>query len=249
MKLESLAIILVVAAAAGIFVFFRLKLAKEKVFGLRKIEAVEQIEHSIGMALEEASQVHISLGTGSLTDPTGLSNIAVANAAREMSRVSAMTDKPPVFTSGDALTTLIVQSEVEVGYFQSQFPDQFDAASVQQSGTTPLAYAAAAMQTATGEPINANILLGTYGPEAGLISFQSAAQEADTITGGNNLEAQAAFYATSDADLIGEEIYALPAYLSRRPQQLAGIKTQDILRWGVLIVLVGGSLLKVLSVL
>lgn len=249
MKLESLAILLVVAAAAAAYLFFRIRLGRQKDYGLRRIEAVDDLEESLGLALEEASQVHVSLGSNGIFEPNGLASLAAAGAVREISRHSAMMDNPPVVTTGDPLTALVAQSEMEDGYFQSQFPDQFDATAVQQAGTTPLAYTAAAMQTAAAEPVSANVLLGNYSAEAGLIAFHSAAQEAETIAAGNNLEAQAVFYASTDADIIGEELYALPGYLSHRPQQVAGVKAQDVLRWFALIMLIGGALLKFLKVL
>ena len=50
--------------------------------------------------------------------------------------------------------------------------------------------------------------------------------------------AQSIFMATSRDVLIGEELYAVPAYLAYRPAHIASLRVQDILR-----ILTGGALL------
>jgi hypothetical protein len=63
------------------------------------------------------------------------------------------------------------------------------------------------------------------------------------------LSGQAALYAAAEEPLLGEEVFALPAYLKAGPVHHASLAVQDLLRWGIILVLLGGSVLKFLGIL
>jgi len=73
--------------------------------------------------------------------------------------------------------------------------------------------------------------------------------EAYTFAASDSLPAQAALFASAQDPLIGEELYAVPAYLDHKPLHQASLHVQDILRWAVIFTLIAGALLKLLGVL
>ena len=117
------------------------------------------------------------------------------------------------------------------------------------SGTTPLAYTAGVLPLIHDEGVSVNILTGTLGSEAGLIAEAGQRQKAALIGGSSALEGQAVLFAMTQSPLIGEEIFAAPAYLKDDKNTDAGLKTQDILRLIIIGLLLGGSLLKLVGVL
>ena len=48
--------------------------------------------------------------------------------------------------------------------------------------------------------------------------------------------------------LIGEELFAVPAYLQAGPFHVASLQVQDILRWVVIALILGGVVLKLVGV-
>ena len=53
-------------------------------------------------------------------------------------------------------------------------------------------------------------------------------------------------YATTKDVLIGVELYALPAYLQSGRAFVASVRTQDILRWILIVVMVGGAFARLI---
>jgi hypothetical protein len=56
-------------------------------------------------------------------------------------------------------------------------------------------------------------------------------------------------YAGSQDALIGEELFAAGAYLGAESSHAASLTVQDILRWLVILALLGGAALKFLGVI
>ena len=56
------------------------------------------------------------------------------------------------------------------------------------------------------------------------------------------------FANTQDA-LIGEELFAAGAYLGASPSHIASLTVQDILRWLIIIILLGGAAAKFFGVI
>jgi hypothetical protein len=47
---------------------------------------------------------------------------------------------------------------------------------------------------------------------------------------------------------IGEELFAIPAYMQAGPAYAASLRVQDLLRWVLIILLLGGAVLKILGI-
>jgi hypothetical protein len=69
------------------------------------------------------------------------------------------------------------------------------------------------------------------------------------IGASDNLNGQAILFASAQDTLIGEELFAAGAYLGAGASHAASLTVQDILRWLVILVLLGGAAAKFLGVL
>jgi hypothetical protein len=92
-------------------------------------------------------------------------------------------------------------------------------------------------------------LIGNFGPEAGLLTEAAERQNAVVIAASESLIAQAVLYATSPETLIGEELFAAGAYVQAGSIHSASLLVQDILRWFIIIALLGGAGLKMAGLL
>ena len=82
----------------------------------------------------------------------------------------------------------------------------------------------------------------------GLLTQAADQQRAFTLAASDALPAQAVLYATAGQTLIGEELYAAPAYLNAGPAHFASLRVQDILRWLIIAGIALGAILKLVGI-
>ena len=98
------------------------------------------------------------------------------------------------------------------------------------------------------ENVSANVILGDLGAEAALLTDAAEGISTDLVAASDNLSAQSILYASSQEPLIGEELFAAGAYLGAGASHDASLQTQDILRWLVILAILGGAFLKLLGI-
>jgi len=94
------------------------------------------------------------------------------------------------------------------------------------------------------ENVSTNVVIGDLGPEAALLAESADRENTDLIAASDNLSAQSVFYASSENPLIGEELFAAGAYTGAGASHEASLQVQDVLRWLVILALLGGALMK-----
>ena len=99
------------------------------------------------------------------------------------------------------------------------------------------------------ERVSTNILVGNFGPEIGLVADASDRQNSFTLATSDALAAQATLYATAEETLIGEELFALPAYLQAGTVYQASLSVQDVLRWVVIGLIILAALLSIAGII
>jgi hypothetical protein len=103
------------------------------------------------------------------------------------------------------------------------------------------------MNISQNEDVSANIMIGHFGTEAALLAEASDRENISLIGASDDLTGQAVLFANTQDALIGEELFATSAYLGAGPSHLASLTVQDILRWLIILTLLGGVAVKFLS--
>jgi len=216
---------------------------------LRKIAAIDRLTQSIGLAVENGTRTHITLGNASLTQPSNPSALAGLATLERVARISSISDRPPLTTSGDGGLTLLSQDTSRGAYRAVHAPELYDSSRARLTGVTPLSYVAGMLPIGSNEDISAHVMIGNFGPEIGLVAEAADQAGAFNLAASDSLPAQAVLFATASDPIIGEELFATPAYLDSNRTQAVSLQVQDILRWGVGIVLIGGAILKLVGIL
>ncbi len=125
----------------------------------------------------------------------------------------------------------------------------FDPVNGRLTGLTPFSYAAGALSVIHDEDVGANVLIGNFSSEVGLITEAGDRVHSLTMGGTDNVPGQAVLFATSQEALIGEETFAGGAYLGAGPIHIASLLVQDIFRWVLIAAILVGALLKLVGVL
>lgn len=213
----------------------------------RIIEAYERLNRSVGLAVENGTRLHVSLGRGNLLTARGGSALAGLAMLRRLAQRTSVSDRPPVATSGDASLAILSQDTLQSGYRAAGAEDQYRFSTGRLTGLTPFSYAAGALPTIHDENVSTNIILGDLGAEAALLAEASDRQNATLIAASDNLSAQSVFYAAAQEPLIGEELFAAGAYVGAGASHEASLNVQDILRWLIILAILIGAGLKILG--
>jgi hypothetical protein len=123
---------------------------------------------------------------------------------------------------------LVEQETVKQAYMEAGHPDAYSNDMVFYLTSSQFGYVAAVDGIMLREKPAANFYMGYYYAEA-LILAETGAQTGAIQIAGTDSVTQLPFFITScDYTIIGEELYAASAYLSKEPLQIGSLKAQDV---------------------
>jgi hypothetical protein len=240
-----MALVIVVIAALLLVAFTFLRRRTPAV--LRHIAAFERLNHAIGLAVENGTRLHISLGRGNLFTARGASAFAGLAMLRRLAESTSVSDRPPIVTSGDASLSILSQDTLQAGYKAAGAEEQYRASTGRLTGLTPFSYAAGTIPVTRDENVSANVVLGDFGAEAALLAEAADRENTHLIAASDNLSAQSVFYVAAQDPLIGEELFAAGAYVGAGPSHEASLQVQDVLRWLIIVAILIGAFLRLVE--
>lgn len=210
----------------------------------RPIEAFDRLTRSVGLAVENGTRLHISLGRGSLFTTRGASALAGLAMLFKLTERTSLSDRPPVVTTGDPSLAILSQDTLQAGYRAAGAEDQYRSSTGRLTGLTPFSYAAGTLPVMQDEEVSTNVFLGDFGTEAALQVDAAERENATLIAASDSLSAQSIFYAAAQDPLIGEELFAAGSYVGAGPVHEASLTVQDILRWLLIVAILVGAGIK-----
>lgn len=227
----------------GLGVFRRKAIRPE----FRRIPVFEHIMRAIGLSVEDGSRLHFALGRGSMIGLESAVAFVGLKMLERVARIISISDRPPIATSGDGVLTILSQDTLQSTYRDLGEEAQYDPLAGRLTGPTPFAYAAGSIPVILDEQVTANVLIGHYGSEVALLTDAAERNSSITLAGTDNLDGQAVLFAATAEPLVGEEVYAGGAYLQAGELHTASLRTQDIFRWVIVVLLILGALLKLVG--
>lgn len=220
--------------------FFISQAKRGKNLFLRKIAGLEAIDEAVGRATEMGRPILFVPGLSYIGD---IATIAALNILQGIAKKAAQYDTPIIVPNRDPIVYTVAREIVKEAYSDAGRPDAFNPDSVFFITTSQFAYVAAVNGIMLREKPAANFFLGMFWAESLLLAETGNISGAIQIAG-TDASAQLPFFITAcDYTIIGEELYAASAYLSREPNLVGTIKGQD---WGKATI---AGLLIVLTVL
>jgi hypothetical protein len=215
----------------------------------QRVSVFDRIKQEISLAVEKGARVHLSLGRSGVNGQPGMAGLAGLVILRNALVTTFFSDKPLKTSNGDAVLDLL---SVE---FYSQINQdsirefEFEVESSQLCGLTPFSFAAGARSIAQEPDISVNVFTGHFGSEIGLLLDDGEKLEHVSYLGTDNLPAQAIGYTMSENPILGEDLFAVASCLDRKPQSQVSLLVQDFFRWGIILVILAGILLRIFGVL
>jgi hypothetical protein len=231
----------------GLMVMFAVSGRSRPGVKLRRISAFNKLRRVIGLAVEAGSRLHISIGRGGMIGTESASAFVGLSVLERLANSASTSENPPIATAGEGVIGTLAQDTLRGTYQRIGLGERFDPTTGRVTGLTPFSYAAGSLPLMGDEETGANILMGHFSSEVALMTDAGERSDNLTLAGTDNLPAQAVLFATAHEPLIGEELYAAGAYLNVGIMHDASLRTQDILRWALIIVIVLGILIKLLG--
>ena len=138
----------------------------------------------------------------------------------------------------------VSQEVVKEAYIESGRPDAYNPDNVFMAAADQFSYAAALEGMMVREKPAANLLMGYFYAESLLLAETGSATGAIQIAATDAYTQLPFFVTTCDYTLMGEELYAASAYLSRDPKLLGSLKGQDLGKGIFILVLLLGTLMS-----
>lgn len=238
-----------VLAFFGLMILFLVFGRTRKAGALRPIRAFDRLKREIGLAVEAGKRLHVSLGRGGMVGMEDGSALVGLSILERVARTASVSDRPPVATSGEGSVAILSQDTTRSVFSSIGAETQYDPSFGRVAGLTPFSYAAGVIPVIYDEQVAMTVMAGHFGSEAALITDAAERNNSVTLAGSDDIQAQAVLYATADEPLIGEELYATGAYLKSGPAHMASLRAQDVIRWGLVVVILAGAALKLVGVI
>jgi hypothetical protein len=216
---------------------------------LRSIPAFEELPDQTGRVTESGQTLHLSLGTGGIGGSDTVTSLAALAALSHLAEQGVAAGTPPLVTVSDPTLLPLAQNVLRQAYVRGGRGDDFRWTQVQLISPSAMAYALGAMDILGHEPVLANVMLGSFGPEVGLIARAGSDAGLVQIAGSDDLRALGVLYPATDRIVIGEELYATGPYLDRVRAKVASLIAEDITRMVIIGVVVVVAILRMVGAL
>jgi Domain of unknown function (DUF6754) len=236
---------LILALSFGGLVFYTISHAKRNNIFLRRIPGLDAVDEAIGRATELGKPILYLTGAHDMSDP---STIAAAVILGRVAKRTAAYETELMVPHRDPITMAVCQEITKQAYLEAGKPDLFKEDSNFFITADQFSYTAAVDGIMLRKKPAANFFMGSYFAESLLLTETGASTGAIQIAGTDSDHQLPFFVTTCDYTLIGEELYAASAYLSREPIQIGTLRGQDIGKAVILTVIAVGTVLATVGI-
>jgi hypothetical protein len=239
----SLLIMALILAVAIVFYIYSAKSGKD--LYIRRINGLEAMEESVGRATEMGKPILFVPGINDLDDMQTIAGLTILG---QLAYKAAEHDTPLLVPVSRSMVLSTAREIVKEAFLKAGRPDAYNPDCVFYLTDDQFGYVAGVDGIIVREKPAANFYLGAFYAES-LILAETGFSSGAIQTAGTAMPSQIPFFvAACDYTLIGEELFAASAYLSKEPHQLGSLKGQDVGKAVFLIVLIIGIVLEIFGV-
>lgn len=239
-------LLIVVAIGALILVYVqRARTAPESIF-IRRIPGIDAIEDAVGRSTEMGRPVLYVTGLEEIQDIQTLASLLILGHVAEL---TATYDTEIKVANYYPMTMVVAEEIVRQGYANAGRIDAHRPENVMFITAEQFAFAAGVNGMILRDRPATNIYFGKFFGESLLLAETGFLTGAVQIAGTAELAQLPFFVAACDYTLIGEEMYATSAYLSREPTLLANLKAGDRFKAAAIVFVLVGAVLATAGVM
>ncbi|MCY3738909.1 MAG: hypothetical protein OXG13_21095 [Gemmatimonadaceae bacterium] len=236
---------LVLAVALSVVILLFIAVARRRELYIRRIGGLEALDEALGRATEMGRSVLFVHGLKGMDQ---IPTIAAVNILGRVARRTARLDAELRVANVDPVVMSVSQEVVKEACLEEGRPDAYRPGDVFMAGTEQFSYAAALEGIMVRDRPAAHIMMGYFYAESLLLTETGSTTGAIQIAGTDAYTQLPFFVTTCDYTLMGEELYAASAYLSKEPRLLGSLRGQDVGKAALILVLIAGTVLSTAGV-
>jgi len=212
---------------------------------VRRIPGLEAVDEAIGRATEMGRSILYTTGLGGVSDVATIASMTILG---QVARRTADYETPLRVPCRDPIVMNVLREMVKSSYLDEGRPDIYNEDNIFFITESQFAYAAGVDGIMLREKPAAIFLQGTFYAESLILAETGNSIGAIQIAGTDSEHQLPFFIAACDYTLIGEELYAASAYLSREPMLLGSLRGQD---WGkmlIFVTMIAGVVLELIGI-
>ena len=209
---------------------------------IRKISGLESMDEAVGRATEMGKPILFIPGTLDLDDMQTIAGLTILG---QLAFKAAEHDAQLIVPVCRSMVLSTAKEIVKESFLKAGRPDAYNSESVFYLTDDQFGFVAGVDGIIVREKPAANFFLGAFYAES-LILAETGFSSGAIQTAGTAMPSQLPFFvAACDYTLIGEELFAASAYLSKDPHQLGSLKGQDFGKAAFVIILAIGIILEI----
>jgi hypothetical protein len=208
---------------------------------IRKIAGLDAVDEAVGRATEMGRKILFIPGSQDMDNVQTLAGIAIlGRVARQTAQYGAALDVPV----SRSMVMVACRETVKEAYLATGHPEGYRDDMVYYLTDDQFGYAAAVDGIMVREKPATVFMQGIFYAEALILAETGNSVGAVQIAGTAEPSQLPFLVAACDYTLIGEELFAAGAYLSREPMQLGSLKGQDLGKALILVLLLAGIVIQ-----
>jgi hypothetical protein len=205
---------------------------------IRPIAGLQAVDDAIGRATEMGKPILYVSGLSGIGDIATIASMLILG---HLSRRTAHYETPILVPCNDPLVMTVEREIVRQAYLEEGKPQAFKPENIYYVTDSQFGYVAAVDGIMVRDRPAACFYMGYFYAEALILAETGNAAGAIQIAG-TDADTQLPFFITAcDYTLMGEELYAASAYLSRQPLLVAQLRGQDIGKAFIALILLVGA--------
>lgn len=213
---------------------------------IRRLAGIDAIEEAVGRATEMGKPVMYLCGLSDLSD---VSTIAAINILGGVARKVANYQSRLLLPCRDPMVMTVAQEVVKEAYLAEGRPDAYKEDDIYYTTYDQFPYVASVDGIMLREKPATNLYMGYYYAESLILAETGSATGAIQIAGTDAVTQLPFFVTACDYTLLGEELYAASAYISKNPLLIGSLKGQDYMKFVLGLCIVLGILLATYNTL
>ena len=212
---------------------------------VRRIPGLNAIEEAVGRATEMGRPVLYVPGIGEIDNIMTIASLTILS---HVAKITARYETPLIVPTARAVVMSAAEEVVKEAYAEEGKPDAYNADNIRYLSDAQFAFAGAVNGIMLRERPAANLYLGAFWAES-LLLAETGFEAGAIQVAGTAMVSQLPFFVTAcDYTLLGEELYAASAYLSREPKLLGGLKGSDWMKVITIALMTTGIIMNIAGV-
>jgi hypothetical protein len=207
---------------------------------IRRIPGIDAIEEGIGRATEMGKPVLYVPGIDELQDIQTIASMLILGQVAEK---VAEYQSEIIVSCCIPIVREVSDEVVKAGFFQAGYPDAYNPRNTRFISSEQFAFCAGTNGIIYREQPATNIYLGRFFAESLILAETGFVNKSIQIAGTAEATQLPFFIAACDYTLIGEELFAVGAYMSRDPRLVSSLKASDWIKVFVVACLLLGTVL------